>query len=70
MDGNAMVDKCRSLSSGVAPKGDTALLNTGECAGYVAGVTDAEAMWKAIDDGKARTKAYDHYCRPEEVNNG
>jgi hypothetical protein len=69
MDGNELLDKCHPFFSHVAHPDDTTLLNEGYCAGYVMGVTDVEAMWKAIDT-KAGTKAYEHYCMPEEVNNG
>jgi len=69
LDGNGLLDKCRLLFSDAAHPSDTTLLNGGYCAGYVAGVTDVETMWEATDK---QTKAHtsEHYCMPEEVNNG
>jgi hypothetical protein len=69
LDGNGLLDKYRQFFSPVAHPDDTMLLNEGYCAGYLSGVTDVEAMWKAIDK-KAGARAYEHYCMPEEVNNG
>ena len=61
--------KIRTTFGAVAHSNDTALLNTGYCGGYIDGVTDVEAMWKAVDK-KAGINAHDHYCMPEEVTNG
>ncbi len=64
MDGTDLLRKCAPLwADGRADvENSTERLDAGFCAGYVAGVTDAEAMWKAVE---GKTSKATHYCVPE-----
>ena len=69
IDGNDLLQKCTSLwAEGPFNPGDnTQRLDAGFCAGYVAGVTDSDAMWKAVE---GKTSKSIQYCMPEAVTNG
>ena len=68
MDGNDLLKKCAPLwTDGHTGVETREQLDAAYCMGYVVGVTDVEAMWKAVE---GKTAKGTHYCMPEEVNNG
>jgi hypothetical protein len=68
MDGNDLLEKCRPwwMDTNNQPFSMTEALNTGFCAGYVAGVTDVEAVWSGVEKGTSKAT---HYCMPKEATN-
>ena len=67
MDGNDLLKKCASWWGVKKDVEKVDYLDTGFCAGYLAGVMDVEAMWKGVEDKESKSS---HYCKPEEVTNG
>jgi len=66
-----MQQKCRAFWGGdVEAQSATLALDTGYCAGYVAGITDFETMQVALEKREHVKSSAVHFCRPETVPNG